>query len=428
MSRVRMFLQASTGAALLLAAPPALAFTAEEIAAAASVARDTELDVRILASDLFEGRLNGDPGGALAREFIVDAVETLGAGLGTGSGRDAYLQTVDSVRVNVVAVLPGGDRADEYVVVGAHYDHLGRYDSCHATGEDTICNGATDNAAGVAAVLAIGRAIRALPTPPSRSVVLALWDGEEHGLLGSKFFTNEDPLVPLGDIATYVNFDIQGSNLAPSLRDASIAIGAESGGEMLTEMTRDAIAATDLGTQLLSVTFGQGRSDYQPFWAKNVPVVFFSDATNACYHTVDDEIDLVDFAKLSRQGEIGFRLVLSLADAQERPTFVPLLAFDTYEDLLALSGLLTRTLADLPLLIDDGWRDELIGLEALARQRVEAGPDAFGPTDALLIAQDTLVIATDGFPCDAQLLPEPSAIGSAVALAVLIVRARRRVA
>ena len=428
MPRARAFLSAGAAIASLLLADPSAAFTPAEIAAAAGVARQVEADVQVLASDALEGRGSGAAGGLAARELLVDQLEELGAGLAPGTGRETYVQPFDAVngRANLVAVIPGGTHADEYVVVGAHYDHFPPQ-GCSTRGSgDEICNGATDDASGVAVVLAIGRALRALPTPASRSVVLALWDGEESGLLGSRHFTNADPLVPLASIAAYVNFDIQGSNLVPSLRNTSFAIGAESGGELLTALTLDAIASTDLGTQLLSVTFGQARSDYQPFWAKSVPVVFFSDATNACYHTTDDEVELVDFRKLARQGEIGFRLVLALAESDQRPTFAPLVSFDTYEDLLALSGLLTRTLEDLPLLRDDGWRDELISLEALARARVDAGPDAFGPTDALLLAQDTLEITVNGMVCDVALLPEPGTIGTAVALGTLASLVRRR--
>lgn len=408
-------------AACMLPVPPSAAFTPEEIAAAAGVARIVEPDVQVLASDLFEGRLNGSPGGLLARDFLAAAAATLGSGLGPG----VYLQTVDDVRTNVVTLIPGGERADEYVVVGAHYDHLGNGEYCSASDGDTICNGAMDDAAGVAAVLAIGRALRALPAPPSRSVLLVFWDGEEHGLLGSKHFANVDPLVPLADVAAYVNFDIQGSNLAPSLRNTSFAIGAESGGDLLASVVRDAVAATDLDTRLLSLTFGQGRSDYQPLWAKHVPVVFFSDATNACYHTPGDEIEMVDFDKLARQAEIGFRTVLTLAESAERPVFAPLVTFDTYEDLLVLSELLTRTLADLPLM-SSYWGGELADLEALARARVDAGPDAFGPTDALLIAQDVLTIALNGLPCDPQVLPEAAGAGAAAACLALAGLARRR--
>ena len=83
------------------------------------------------------------------------------------------------------------------------------------TSVDMICNGATDNAAGVAAVLGVGRALAHRHSRPRRSVVLALWDSEEDGLLGSSYYT-QHPLVPLARTVGYVNFDIQGANLLPA--------------------------------------------------------------------------------------------------------------------------------------------------------------------------------------------------------------------
>jgi hypothetical protein len=193
-------------------------------------------------------------------------------------------------------------------------------------------------------------------------------------------------------------------------------------------LTQQAIDAVGLGTKPLSVTFGQGRSDYQPFWGKHVPVVFFTDATNACYHTSADEIDIVDFAKLSRQSEIGFRLVVALSESEPRPNYVSLASLDTYEDLVVLSEFLTRALADLDV-VDPAYQGQLLSLEQEARARVAAGPDGFGPTDALTIAQDALTITTRGIPCDPMLLPEPDTRGAAsiaiLALGAAIARCRR---
>jgi Peptidase family M28 len=410
--------------ALLLASTRAGAFEPAEVAAAASVARDVRADARRLAADDLEGRGSGTEAGARAEEILIDRLEQIGPGLGAGVGRDAYRQDFDLVRTNLLAVVPGAEHAEEFVIVGAHYDHLA------LTGctwlDDTICNGATDNAAGVAAVLAIGRALQALPTPPARSVVLALWDGEELGLLGSRHFV-KNPLVPLEDVVAYVNFDIQGANLAPSARDTSFAIGTESGGALLSGMTEDAIAAVGLGTRRLSVNFGQARSDYQPFWANDVPVAFFTDATNACYHTSGDEASIVDLHKLSRQSEIGFRLVLALAESAARPTFQPLTQVDTFEDLAVLSGFLTGALADLDL-VSPSYQDPLLALEEQARTEVEAGPGAFNQYDALGIAVGALEIATNGFPCDPLLLPEPDAgpVAAVAALVLALAAGRRR--
>lgn len=386
-----------------------------------------EQDERWLAADERDGRSAGTPGGIAAREYLIDQLVQLGPGLvETATGRDAYRQPFDVDRANLLAVIPGAGHADEFVMVGAHYDHFSSENCPRTFGSDEICNGATDDAAGVSAVLAIGRALLALPTPPSRSVVIALWDGEEYGLLGSKYFANH-PIVPLADVAAYVNFDIQGANIAPSVRDISFAIGAESGGELLTSLVADAIAAVGLGTRQLSITFGQARSDYHPIWAKKVPIVFFSDATNACYHTAGDEIGIVDFGKLARQAEIGFRVVQALAESSERPTYTPVVALDTYDDLLALSEFLTRTLADLPH-VEPNYQDALLYYEELARMRVDAGPDAFQATDALTIALGAIDIASEGFPCDPLLLPEPDAAvcGAGALLAIATSRARTR--
>jgi hypothetical protein len=405
-------------AASALLASPSSAYTPEELDAAAAIARAVEADVLWLADDALEGRGSGSAGGAAAEELLIDELEQIGAGLDSNAtGRDAYRQDFDDVRTNLLALIPGGSLANEYVVVGGHWDHFapGNCRDADENDEDDICNGANDNASGTAVVLAIGRAIASLPEPPDRSVVIALWDGEEIGLLGSKHFV-ANPLVPLEDVAAYVNFDLLGATLLPSLRDVSFVIGAESGGELLSTLTSEAIDTVGLGIRPLSVTFGQGRSDYHPFWGEGVPVAFFGDSTNACYHTVDDEIPIVHFDKLARQSETGFRLVTALAESEERPAFVPLQALDTYEDLVSISELLTIALGDVDV-VEPDYVDDLVDAEAQARAGVEAGPEAFSPSDALLLAQDALEISTNGVPCDAALLPEP---GDGVAGALVL--------
>ena len=134
---------------------------------------------------------------------------------------------------NVVAVIPGTDLADEYVVVGAHYDHLGN--SCRVppgSPTDTICNGATDNATGVAAVLPIARSIAAQPTKPRRSVVLALWDSEEDGLLGSLFYV-QNPLVPLAGHGRLRELRHPGRQPAAEPEEHDLRGGPETGGTRL---------------------------------------------------------------------------------------------------------------------------------------------------------------------------------------------------
>jgi Zn-dependent M28 family amino/carboxypeptidase len=124
---------------------------------------------------------------------------------------------------------------------------------------DTICNGATDNAAGVAAVLAIACGIAALPNPPRRSVVLAFWDSEEDELIGSAHYV-ANPLVPLASTIAYVNFDIQGANLLPSLRNFTFAVGPETGGTPLRALVDPIAAGSALDVRALGFIFGQGAA------------------------------------------------------------------------------------------------------------------------------------------------------------------------
>src|SRR5262249_39157566 len=152
-----------------------------------------------------QGRDNDTPGSAEAQAAIIRRLRRVARPLGEGRGAEAFRQRFtlgDQTGANLLAVIRGRELPDEYVMVGAHYDHLGtRSDAngagrSHGTPRGAVCNGATDNAAGVSAVLAIGRALATAPRPPRRSVALALWDGEEDGLLGSLYYVNH-PVVPL---------------------------------------------------------------------------------------------------------------------------------------------------------------------------------------------------------------------------------------
>lgn len=358
-----------------------------------------EVTTRLAQRDM-AGRDNGTRGSELAQTYLVRQLARLGAGLAPGFGSAAYRQSFDDGElsgVNLVAVLRGRELPDEYVIVGAHYDGLGtrssdgRCSSGRPSG-GTPCPGATDNATGVAVVLGVGNALRALPVAPRRSVVLVLWDAEEDGLRGSRYWVRE-PLVPLEDTVAYVNLDIQGAVLLPSLARTSFAIGAETGGDALRTLVAEAIAPEVLDTKQLSYIFGQTRSDYASFADAGVPIVFFSDATGGCYHTVGDTIEVVDFAKLHLQSRIAFRTVIALAEAEDRPSFVaPSAQLATYEDAVSLAQTIAAGQADLGLFPPSD--QELIrSVDARLAQIVADGPDAFDAEDVgvvLAAAVDTL--------------------------------------
>lgn len=358
--RIRATAATALLAILATAVVPAWALTPTEIEVGSAKAdKQVKAVTRRLASRQLGGRDNNTPESDKTQAMLLRKLRRLGAGLNpAGVKLDAYRQDFVSgphTGTNLLAVIRGRELPNEYIVIGAHYDHLdsrsvanGNCSTGNAPG-GAVCPGATDNAAGVAAVLAIGRAIKKLPTPPRRSVILALWDAEEDGLVGSAYYVN-NPLVPLAATKAYINFDIMGANLLPSLADWTIAVSAETGGPQFGSYVDDAVTAdATIQARRLSFIFGQLRSDYANFVAKSIPTVFFTDATNGCYHTIRDDISIVNIDKLEAQSRIAFRLGVTLAEAPGTLAFTgstPGLA--NYADAVALNDIFTTALIDLP--------------------------------------------------------------------------------
>ncbi|MDP9332680.1 MAG: M28 family peptidase [Actinomycetota bacterium] len=357
-----------------------------------------ELDVQTLASDATQGRDNGTPGSFLAQRFLIDQLKAFAVGLNTSrAGDDAFKQLIVG-GTNILGLIRGGELSDEYVIVGAHYDHLGS--SCRsAVSGDHICNGATDNAAGVAEVLSIGREIAQRPKPPRRSVILALWDREEDGLLGSRYYVQHS-LRPLAQTVAYVNYDIQGANVLPSLRADTFAIGSETGGPQLQSIVARAGSPGPLGLHSLSSIFGQYRSDYVNFISAGIPTVFFSDATGPCYHTAQDEIGVVDFWKLRFQAKIGFDAVHKLVEGDRMP-FSAANPIATFEDAEAINDVGNRAIADIGR-FDPSQQTVLLQFHDALNAIVAAGPANFGDDDVgtLLSAALNFVNIVSSGQCD----------------------------
>lgn len=162
-------------------------------------------DLRILSADDMQGRDTGAPGGERARAYIVSRLEAMGVEPST-MGRlqpfEAQGRTREGPRTfngtNILGLIRGTRVGDRYIVVTAHYDHVGVNDG-------QIYNGADDNASGVATMLELARRLKA--EAPEHSVIFVAFDGEERGLLGAKHFV-EAPPVPLSSIALNMNFDM----------------------------------------------------------------------------------------------------------------------------------------------------------------------------------------------------------------------------
>ncbi|HRJ64809.1 MAG TPA: M28 family peptidase, partial [Brevundimonas sp.] len=185
-------LSTALGGALLLSACGSLfgpEATPPVAAAPAPSAMHTQLleDVRILSADAMQGRDTGAPGGEMARNYIVGRLEGLGV-VAPPMGRLQPWEMQGRTRagprtyngVNVIGMIPGTRVTDRYIVVTAHYDHVG------VNAEGQVFNGADDNASGVATMLALAADLKR--QAPEHSVLIVALDGEEHGLLGAKHF------------------------------------------------------------------------------------------------------------------------------------------------------------------------------------------------------------------------------------------------
>src|SRR5262245_3535600 len=368
--------------------------------------------VKRLSGQMFRGRDNDTPESDHAQRLLIRKLRRLGTGLNTSAtGDDAFRQPFEQsgqIGTNLLAVTRGRELSDEYVIVGAHYDHLdsrslasGRCAARTPPG-GAICPGATDNAAGVGAVLGIGRALTQLAQPPRRSVVLALWDAEEDGLVGSLYYVLH-PLVPLAQTTAYVNFDIQGANLLPTLRHISFSVGGETGGSALGAFVAQAVAAEKLETLPVSFIFGQLRSDYANFVLRGrVPTVFFSDSTGGCYHTTGDTFDVVDTRKLATQSRIGFRVTATLAETTAPPPFRdPNPALATYADAVTINRVFTLSLPDQSL-FSPADQPVLLQAQQDVSAVVQAGPQAFGPQQVgtVLNASVLGIDALTRVPCE----------------------------
>lgn len=216
--------------------------------------------------------------------------------------------------LNVVGYVEGSDadRKDEVVVVSAHMDHMGtRIDG-------DAFNGADDNASGSAGLLELAEAFGKGPRP-ARSILFLSVSGEEEGLWGSHWFS-ENPTWDLAKIVANVNIDMIG-RVADLSGEQGISMTPSHQHQQFNTLVRDAAKLADaVGiTQLASGDTYYERSDHYNFARKGVPVVFFCDGEHADYHKVTDHADKLDYAKMERVTRLAYWVAFQAADAKERP-------------------------------------------------------------------------------------------------------------
>jgi len=217
---------------------------------------------------------------------------------------------------NVVGVLEGmGPLADETIVIGAHYDHLGRGGAGSlAFSSNAIHNGADDNASGTAMVMEMARRLARRSDPLPRRVVFMAFSAEERGLLGSAHYVNH-PLYPLDKSVMMVNFDMVGR-----LNDKNELTVYGTGTTPGIDTLVDALGKVE-GFVIKKIADGYGPSDQASFYRKDIPVLFTFTGTHSDYHRPSDDTETINFPGMARIADFSELLLLDLLRRPERPSF-----------------------------------------------------------------------------------------------------------
>ena len=218
---------------------------------------------------------------------------------------------------NVVGIIEGSHPVykNQYVVLGAHYDHLGlggQNSSSRTPDIQSIHNGADDNASGVAGILEIGQKLA--NQKPLRSIIVVAFGAEEQGLIGSRYFT-EYPLIPIDSIVAMINLDMLGR-----LSDDKVL---QIGGVKTSPVFQAMIDSLNNGYHFnLAISpQGYGPSDHASFYSKDIPVLFFTTGPHADYHTPSDVIQKIKFEGLTECSNYIFEIVNEVANMAGRPQF-----------------------------------------------------------------------------------------------------------
>lgn len=212
---------------------------------------------------------------------------------------------------NVLGVIPGR-RTDEYVIVGAHFDHIGMDETL---ADDPIYNGADDNASGVSAVLQIARAFQTCGQKPLRNVIIAFWDGEEKGLLGSKHFVQSCDFI--GSVKGYLNFDMIGRNNKPDY-PRHVVYFYTAAHSAFGQWLKDDIARYGFALEPDYRAWDRpvGGSDNASFAVRDIPVIWYHTDGHPDYHQPGDHADRLNWEKVVDITKASFLNVWNLANEE----------------------------------------------------------------------------------------------------------------
>ena len=292
-------------------------------------ANELKTHLYIVASDEMQGRNTGSEGQKKAGRYLISQYQKMG--VSHPKQMNSYYQIVPKEALkgrrgelpeseNILAFIEGTEKPEEVIVISAHYDHVGVQN-----GE--IYNGADDDGSGTVALLEIAQAFqmaKKMGKSPKRSVLFLHVTGEEHGLLGSKYYS-DNPIFPLANTVANLNIDMIGRCDKDNCgKDYVYVIGSEM---LSTELKKINEYANSTNTKLeLNYKYDDPkdpqrlyyRSDHYNFAKHGIPVAFYFDGIHEDYHKPTDDPDKIDYDALQKRTQLVFATAWELANRKER--------------------------------------------------------------------------------------------------------------
>lgn len=294
-------------------------------------ASDLKRHLYVVASDEMEGRETGSKGQKKAGEYLINHYKV--NNIPFPKGAKNYYQNIPAAFLNakrnenlpdsenIWAFIEGSEKPNEIVVISAHYDHVGIINK-------EIYNGADDDGSGTVALLEIAKAFAQAKKDghgPKRSVLILHVTGEEHGLHGSRFYS-ENPLFPLVNTVADVNIDMIGrrDEAHADSNNYVYVIGSD-------YLSSDLFAICEEANKKyihlnLDYKYNERtdpnrfyyRSDHYNFAKNGIPSVFFFNGTHADYHQATDEVDKIEFDALAKRTQLAFATAWEIANRENR--------------------------------------------------------------------------------------------------------------
>ena len=281
----------------------------------------------VYASDYFQGRETGTLGQKRAVTFLREFYQN--RNIKAAQGTQYYFQPMELIikgqpiaTENVVAIIEGKSKPEEYIVISSHLDHEGIKNG-------VIYNGADDDGSGTVALLEIAEAFQAAAAEgnvPARSIIFLHVSGEAKGLLGSRYYT-DNPLYPLANTVANLNIDMVG-RIDPKResqnRNYVYLIGTD---RLSTELHKISEQANDATLKMdLDYTYNAVddpnrfyfRSDHYNFAKNNIPVIFYFNGTHADYHKPTDTVEKIEYDLLAQRAQLVFYTAWKLANRENR--------------------------------------------------------------------------------------------------------------